>query len=153
MQTQTVSEEETRQLGIALGKCLCQLDINSAVIIIKGKLGAGKTTITQGISKGMKVFETVESPTFVFLTIHRGDKTLYHFDLYRINNIEELDELGFIEALDRPGIIVIEWGEKIENLVDADMEISIEKTGENDRMITLVFHTKELEVLHECIMR
>jgi len=114
-----------------------------------GELGAGKTTFIKGVSKGLKVKENVESPTFVFLTYHRGLINLYHVDLYRINSSEELDSIGFFEIIDKKGVTIVEWGEKLVGIIEGDLEIFIYKILENEREIHFLIKNKDYEEINE----
>ncbi len=109
----------------------------NTIIFLEGELGAGKTTFVKGIAKALKTNETAVSPTFTFIKEYEGILPLYHFDLYRIENPEELDEIGFLEYIERKGIIVIEWAEKVEKIIEPDIKVTIKKTGEEDREICI----------------
>lgn len=102
------SAEETRRLGEALGGLLAAGD----VILLTGELGAGKTAFTQGIARGLGVPGVVNSPTFTLLKEYQGRLPLYHFDLYRIENPAELEELGFGDYFFGDGVSVVEWAER-----------------------------------------
>lgn len=99
---------ETRRLGQALGKLLIPGDI----ILLEGDLGAGKTALTQGIGKGLGVSVVINSPTFTILKEYTGRLPLYHFDLYRIDDPEEVYALGFEDYFTGDGVCVIEWAER-----------------------------------------
>lgn len=105
------SAEQTREYGRKLGS---QLVLNS-VLCFFGDLGAGKTTFIQGLTVGVlgSSAEEVNSPTFTYLNIYRGNHTLYHFDLYRLHDADEFLSMGFDETFDAGGITCIEWSEKI----------------------------------------
>jgi tRNA threonylcarbamoyladenosine biosynthesis protein TsaE len=130
------SEDETIALGRKLGVLLLKSTSNYLIGLI-GPLGAGKTTFTKGIAEGLKARDYVESPTFVFLNIYNGDLPLYHYDLYRVNDPKDLDELGIFEMVSRTGVHVIEWGDKVEELLDFDMEINFEILESSERKITI----------------
>ncbi len=146
------SEDETIRIGRKIGEYIQKNPLRSILITLKGELGAGKTTLIKGISRGINVYETIESPTFVFLTIHQGDLNLYHFDLYRLAKIEELDSLGFYETIDKPGIIVVEWGEKMEKIVKEDVNIQFDKISKNGRKITFYITNLSLKGLYEYLV-
>lgn len=135
----TKSEEETMKLGEKIAELILKNNPDKITIFLIGDLGAGKTVITQGIARGIDCKDSVESPTFTFLHIHKGKIPLYHFDLYRINHIKDIDELGILEYFEKRGIIVIEWGDKIENLFEPNLTIRIYKIDENEREIKLSF--------------
>lgn len=106
--------EQTRQLGATLGSLLAEGDI----VLLEGALGAGKTAFTQGIGAGLGVREVINSPTFTILKEYAGRTPLYHFDLYRLDDPEELAALGFEEYFSADGVCVIEWAER--GMIDGD---------------------------------
>ena len=112
MQIQTTSPEETQAVGRVLGERAQAGD----VFLLCGPLGAGKTCLTQGIAWGLEVKEYARSPTFVLMTRYRGRLTLYHFDLYRINDPLEAWDLGLDEQLFGDGACVVEWAERAEEV-------------------------------------
>ena len=109
----TRSAGETLDAGEALGGLLKQGD----VIAFFGELGAGKTVFAQGIARGLQVREYVTSPTFTIINEYQGDLPLYHFDVYRLEEPEEILELGHEEYFYGEGITVIEWAGKIKEYV------------------------------------
>jgi tRNA threonylcarbamoyladenosine biosynthesis protein TsaE len=110
-QLRSGSLEETQRLGAQLGRLLAAGD----VVLLTGTLGAGKTAFTQGIGAGLGVRETVNSPTFMLVKEYAGRLPLYHFDLYRIEEPEELYALGFEEYFGGDGVAVVEWAERGED--------------------------------------
>ncbi len=108
-------EEETRSLGERLGMQLRKGDI----VLLSGELGAGKTCLTQGIGRGLSCDGQVNSPSFVLMNEYAGRETLYHVDLYRIEDVEELDELGLWDYAEK-GVLVIEWPERGAELLPGD---------------------------------
>lgn len=104
----THSPEETQELGIRIGKLASPGDI----YLLVGSLGAGKTCLTQGIAWGLNIDEYAASPSFVLVREHYGRLPLYHIDLYRLDNIREIMELGLDDYLYGSGICVVEWAEK-----------------------------------------
>ncbi len=126
----THSEAETAALGVRLSEKLS----GGEVILLNGRLGAGKTAFTKGLAKGLGIAETVTSPTFTIMKEYSGRLKLYHFDMYRIEDPTELEELGLEELLyDPDGVCVIEWN-KFPSLKNA-IELHIEYTGDNVRRI------------------
>ncbi len=121
----TNSSKETKKIGFALAFTLEKKPINSkqaSVIALEGDLGSGKTTFIQGLAQGLKIKESVLSPTFViqkdFSLQLKNFKNLYHIDAYRLKNPEELLELGFKDLIGNPeNLIVIEWADKIRNIL------------------------------------
>jgi tRNA threonylcarbamoyladenosine biosynthesis protein TsaE len=139
MQFQTASPEETFHLGETYGAKA----VPGAVIALQGGLGAGKTVFTKGFAKGLGVTETVTSPTFTIMQVYEsGRLPLYHFDVYRIEEPEEMEEVGFDEYVDGDGVCLIEWANRIEEILPADtIYIVIEKDlskGLDYRKITVV---------------
>lgn len=106
------SLKDTLKAGEKIGKMLCLGDL----VLLGGEMGAGKTSLTQGIARGLGLKTKVTSPTFVKLQIHEGKIRLYHWDFYRLESMEELDELGAWETFHpKDGVCVIEWWEKFES--------------------------------------
>ncbi len=104
----SASLEETQRLGMLLGTLAQPGD----VILLDGDLGAGKTAFTQGIGRGLGIDATINSPTFTILKEYQGRLPLYHFDLYRIDDPEEMASLGFDDYFDGDGVCVVEWAER-----------------------------------------
>jgi tRNA threonylcarbamoyladenosine biosynthesis protein TsaE len=116
------SPDETRRLGALLGALLRPGD----VVLLQGNLGAGKTAFAQGIARGLEVTGTVNSPTFTILKEYAGRLPLYHFDLYRIDDPDELPALGFEQYFDGDGdgVCVVEWAERGETAgLDGDASL------------------------------
>lgn len=112
------------------------------IVLLRGDLGAGKTTMVKGIAEAFHAAEQedVTSPTFTLVHEYRGpERTLYHIDLYRIDTERELATLGLDDLSNEEGnILLIEWGEKFERLLKLrDVEIIIQRSGENSRAIIL----------------
>jgi tRNA threonylcarbamoyladenosine biosynthesis protein TsaE len=135
-QTTTHSAEET----IAFGRKLAA-ELSSGIVLLRGDLGAGKTTLVKGIAEGFEAAraEDVTSPTFTLIHEYRGSRaTLYHIDLYRVDTERELETLGLDDLLAPNSILLIEWGEKFARLErDKNAEISLERVGEDERSIQL----------------
>jgi len=142
----THSENETKEIGRNFSLLLIKSGYEKGIIFLEGGLGAGKTVFVKGFANGLGIKEDIISPTFVFVTEYTGILPLYHFDLYRIKNINEIDELGFFEYLDRKGFVLIEWAEKIENYVKPSIRINIEKISENERKIDIEILERGLKI-------
>jgi tRNA threonylcarbamoyladenosine biosynthesis protein TsaE len=129
------SAEETKAIGRRVGQ---QLPVNSVVCFF-GDLAAGKTTFIKGLAEGAGDFaQTVNSPTFVYLNIYEGQKTVYHFDLYRLRDADEFLSMGFDEMFYARGICCVEWSERIPSLIPADsIHIVMAHAAENCRHITI----------------
>ena len=136
---ETHSAEETTQLGRQLAAELKP----GSIVLLRGELGAGKTTMVKGIAEGWNAAraEDVTSPTFTLIHEYRGPEiTLYHIDLYRIDTQRELDTLALDDLMDPKSILLIEWGEKFERLMkECETEITIEHQGSDERRISLIF--------------
>ncbi len=115
------SEGETKQIGERIGKKLKKGD----VIALYGEFGSGKTILVKGIAKGIGCTEQVKSPSFVFVHEYKGKIPIYHIDLYRVNNLNDIIALGIQEFFNSEGVCVIEWAEKAKGLLSQD-SISIE---------------------------
>ena len=128
----TKSAEETVELGKKIGAFLLPND----VIALTGQLGAGKTTLIQGIAQGVGVKDYVTSPTFIIINEYQGRVPFYHVDLYRMNSANEIEDLGIEEYFDRGGVCVVEWAEKLGELKPKScQEIEIEVISETERKI------------------
>jgi tRNA threonylcarbamoyladenosine biosynthesis protein TsaE len=134
-QTITHSAEET----IVFGRSLASELSPPLIVLLRGDLGAGKTTLVKGIAEGFGAAraEDVTSPTFTLVHEYRGpDVTLYHIDLYRIDTQRDLETLGLDDLLAPNSILLIEWGEKFARLRrDQNVEITLERVGETERRI------------------
>jgi len=124
------SPEETQQFGRKLGEAACPED----VYLLSGRLGAGKTCLTQGIAWGLGIKEYAASPTFVLMREMHGRLNLYHMDLYRLDHLEEIADLGLDDYFYGKGICVVEWAEKgLSVLPDENLQIQIKYTGDTER--------------------
>lgn len=133
----THSPEETRELGRSLGKLAAPGDI----YLLVGKLGAGKTCLTQGIAWGLGIQEYTLSPSFVIMRELHGRLPLYHMDLYRLDNIQEIFDLGLDDYLYGRGVCVIEWAEKgMAVLPDDHLLVRISYVSENERALEVEPH-------------
>ena len=134
----THSAEET----IAFGRTLAELLAPPKLVLLRGELGAGKTTLVKGIAAAFEAAseEDVTSPTFTLIHEYRGPRaSLYHIDLYRIDTQRELDTLALDDLRADDSILLIEWGEKFPRFVrERDVEISLERQGENSRRIRII---------------
>ena len=136
--TETFSPEETFQLGQKLGEEAKPGEVYTLV----GDLGVGKTVLTQGIAKGLLIEEPICSPTFTIVQVYEeGRMPFYHFDVYRIGDIEEMDEIGYEDYFYGQGLTMIEWANLIEEILPEHyLETRIEKDlqkGFDYRRITM----------------
>ncbi len=128
----TKSAGETVELGSKIGAFLLAND----VLALIGSLGAGKTTLIQGIAEGLGVKDYVTSPTFIIINEYQGRLPFYHADLYRLDKAEDIEDLGIEEYFSRGGVCVIEWAEKLGELKPKVChEIKIEIVAETERKI------------------
>ncbi len=132
---QTETAEETRAIGEQVGRAARAGD----VVLLVGELGAGKTVFTQGLAQGLRVEATVNSPTFVLLHEYHGRLTLYHYDLYRLSNIEDTVSKEWQEFLYGDGVSVVEWANRARDLLPPEhllIEFAID--SETRRVLKLV---------------
>jgi len=136
-ETLTHSPDET----IAFGRSLRDLLAPPKMVVLRGDLGAGKTTLVKGIAEAFDAAaeDEVTSPTFTLIHEYRGPRvTVYHIDLYRIETERELETLGIEDLMAPRNVLLIEWGEKFARFEeDRDVEIRIERLGEDERRITV----------------
>ena len=115
---ETTDPEETLQTGKMIGEAAAAGEVYALI----GDLGVGKTVFTKGFALGLGITEPVNSPTFTILQIYEeGRVPLYHFDVYRIEEPEEMEEIGFDEYIDGDGVCLIEWAGRIEELLPEDV--------------------------------
>ncbi len=130
----TTSPAETEALGAALGKILQP----GAVIAYRGNLGAGKTAFTRGLARGLGYREIVTSPTYTIVNEYLGGRMpLFHFDMYRLASSDDLWDIGWEDYLERGGVCAVEWSENVDDAMDCAVYVTIEKTGEESRRITI----------------
>jgi len=131
----TKSPEETKNLGKEISKIIKPGDL----LAFYGELGAGKTCFIQGISLGLEVKDYVTSPSFTIINEYQGKIPIYHFDLFRFDNAEEILELGYEEYFYGEGLIVIEWAEKIERFLPKEhLKIDIKFKDCYERTISFI---------------
>lgn len=136
---ETGSDEETRRLGIELARMLPK----SGVALLIGELGAGKTTLAQGIveGRGAARAEDVSSPTFTLIHEYGDPVRVYHIDLYRLDTAEEVRRLGLEDLFDQPALVLIEWGERFPELLPPNRtEIRLSHVALNKRTISVTEH-------------
>ena len=130
----TRSPEETEALGASLAKKL----MPGAVIAYEGDLGAGKTAFTRGLARGLGCHDPVTSPTYTIVNEYlSGRIPLFHFDMYRLSCADDLFDIGWEDYLERGGVCAVEWSENVEKALEDPIRVSIRKTGENSRAITI----------------
>lgn len=135
---ETHGPEETFALGVKIGENARP----GQVYTLNGDLGVGKTVFTQGVAKGLGIEEPVNSPTFTIVQIYdEGRMPFYHFDVYRIGDVSEMDEIGYEDCFFGEGICLVEWAELVEEIIPKDaISVTIEKNleqGTDYRKITI----------------
>ena len=142
------SAEQTHQLGVQLG----QLFVAGCLVLLEGDLGAGKTCLATGIARGLGVDDAtpITSPTYTLLNSYFGRLPLYHFDLYRLADGEELDELGFDEYFHADGVALVEWPERHAELADSGLTIHLGYVGESSRELVITASDLFVTRFSEC---
>jgi len=136
IEARTTSAESTRALGVAVANVVEQHDL----LLLSGELGSGKTTFAQGFAEGLGISEQVTSPTFVLLRSYEGRLRLHHVDVYRLENLREVIDIGLLELLDEGGVALIEWGELAAPALPRDLlEVRFTLDVDNDECRTICF--------------
>lgn len=142
------NEENTKDIGYKLGKLLDK----KSILCLIGDLGAGKTTLTQSIAKGLEVDDYITSPTFTIVNEYDGRIPLYHFDVYRIGSSDEMYDIGFDEYINSDGVCIIEWANLIEDILPDEYLYIDLKYKENGReMILSAKGEKYEEIIKELL--
>ncbi len=132
MTLHTSSEAATESCGVALASFLEPDD----VLVLSGDLGAGKTHLSKGIGAGLGVADAVTSPTFNILLAHEGRLPLFHFDLYRLEDADQLEDIDYWGTLESGGVSVVEWGDRFDEALPPDgLLVRLHITGDDDRAI------------------
>jgi tRNA threonylcarbamoyladenosine biosynthesis protein TsaE len=135
IQLRAQTADDTRSVGEAFADLLRPRD----AVILTGELGAGKTTLVQGIARGLGVTDRVVSPTFTLVREYHGRLEVAHVDVYRLERIQDVMDLGLEELGDGEAVLLVEWGDAVEEVLPAD-HVTIELTGaEDDDTRRLVF--------------
>ena len=130
----TNSPEQTEAVGAALAKILTP----GTILAYRGDLGAGKTAFTRGLSKGLGSADPVTSPTYTIVNEYlSGRMPLFHFDMYRLASSDDLWDIGWEDYLERGGVCAVEWSENVADAMENAIFVTIEKTGEESRRITI----------------
>ena len=133
-QFETNTPEQTEAIGERLAAVLTP----GTVIAYTGDLGAGKTAFTRGLARGLGASDRVTSPTYTIVNEYlSGRMPLFHFDMYRLGSSDELFDIGWEDYLERGGVCAVEWSENVADAMENALVVSIEKTGEDTRRITI----------------
>ena len=135
-QITTGSARETRQLGQLFGG----LAEAGLVVLLSGQLGAGKTCFAQGVGTGLGLAPSspVTSPSYTLLNIHQGRLPFYHFDLYRLTQVDDLADLGYDEYAEGDGLTMVEWADRMTGALSSSIDVAIEPLGGEQRKIRFV---------------
>ncbi len=146
----TNSAEETRQVGVLLGRLFEPGDI----LCMYGDLGAGKTALSQGVALGLNVNEHVTSPTFTLINEYQGRIPLYHMDVYRLGGPDEMDDLGYEEYFYGDGVTLVEWANLVKEALPAErLDLQIIKRGDNERLLRFIPWGKRYNILVEELLK
>jgi tRNA threonylcarbamoyladenosine biosynthesis protein TsaE len=131
------SPEETERIGREIARSLRV----PGVILLRGALGSGKTTLTRGIAVGLGLSDPgrVNSPSFTLVNIYQGACPIYHVDLYRLEGKRDLYSIGIDEFLGTEGVTIVEWSEKLSSRFSGAVEVEIEDAGGDQRMLYVVY--------------
>ena len=130
----TNTPEQTEAVGQALGKVIKP----GTVLAFTGDLGAGKTAFTRGLARGLGAEDRVTSPTYTIVNEYlSGRIPLFHFDMYRLASSDDLWDIGWEDYLERGGVCAVEWSENVADAMEDAIWVTIEKTGEESRRITI----------------
>ena len=134
MEIITHSERETEDAGAAFGAKIP----DGTVVAMYGELGAGKTAFVRGMARGMGIDCRVNSPTFTIVNEYLGERTLLHFDMYRLSSADELWDIGWDDYLERGAVCAVEWSENVYDAFTGDeVRVSIDKLSDGERRITI----------------
>jgi tRNA threonylcarbamoyladenosine biosynthesis protein TsaE len=132
----TKSDKETIRVGEEIARHLKPGDM----IALSGDLGSGKTTLVKGIAKGLGVknYRYVNSPSFTIVKEYKGKVPLFHFDVYRLDNLKDIEDIGYEDYLDRDGVVVIEWSNKMARILPKKhLDISLKISGNSKRSLNI----------------
>ena len=129
----TAGEAETEQVGARLAE---KIEKNT-VVAMRGDLGAGKTVFVRGFAKTLGYTGRVTSPTFTIVNEYDCDPPVFHFDMYRLSDSEDLYGIGWDDYLRRGGICIVEWSERVEDALEGAVTVTIERLGDEERKITI----------------
>ena len=134
MQFLTTTPEQTEALGERLAAALH----GGEIIAYRGELGAGKTAFTRGLARGLGISMRVTSPTYTIVNEYTGGRLpLFHFDMYRLRDADDLFDIGWEDYLERGGVCAVEWSENVAEAMTGAITVTIEKTADDARRITI----------------
>lgn len=137
IEVKTTSAEATRALGAAIATSIAERDL----ILLSGELGSGKTTFTQGFGAALGIVEPITSPTFVLLRSYEGRMKLHHVDVYRLEALQEVIDLGLLELLDEGGVALVEWGDLAAPVMPRDfLEVRLRIDDHDDGVRVVQFN-------------
>lgn len=141
------NEESTKKIGEIIGEKL----FNGAILCLNGDLGAGKTTLTKSIAKALRIDEDITSPTFTIVNEYTdGSIPLYHFDVYRIGEADEMYDIGFDEYINSDGVCIIEWSSIIRDILPKErLEINLNYSGMGREMEIISYGDKYKKIVEE----
>lgn len=141
------NEESTKKIGEIIGEKL----FNGAILCLNGDLGAGKTTLTKSIAKALKIDEDITSPTFTIVNEYtEGSIPLYHFDVYRIGEPDEMYDIGFDEYINSDGVCIIEWSSIIRDILPKEkLEINLNYSGTGREIEIISYGDKYKKMVEE----
>ena len=144
-----LSEKETKNIATKLSKLVKKGDL----IYLTGDLGAGKTLFTQAFARGLGIRDQITSPTFTIIKEYDGIIPLFHFDVYRIERLEQMDDLGYDEYFFGDGVCVIEWASIIEEILPDGLWIEINVIGEKERKVCFKGRNKYYEKMVQELLK
>jgi tRNA threonylcarbamoyladenosine biosynthesis protein TsaE len=127
------SAEETMKIGIVLARSIPV----PGVVLLRGDLGTGKTTLTRGIAEGLGLKDTslVNSPSFTLINVYHGNCPIYHVDLYRLHGARDLYSIGLDDFMGAEGVTIVEWSERLAFTLEGAIEIELKDAGDDQRVI------------------
>jgi tRNA threonylcarbamoyladenosine biosynthesis protein TsaE len=141
------SAEQTELIGGAIGRLLA----SPGVVLLRGALGAGKTTLTRGLAGGLGLedLSDVRSPSYTLVNVYQGRVPIYHLDLYRLEGERDLYSTGFDDFLNVEGVSIVEWGERLLFPIETAVTVDIDYAGENERFLHISYPGGKRELSKE----
>jgi tRNA threonylcarbamoyladenosine biosynthesis protein TsaE len=141
MELLSTSPEETQKIGAEIGRSLPI----PGIVLLRGDLGAGKTTLTRGIAQGLGLADTslVNSPSFTLVNVYQGICPIYHVDLYRLEGARDLYSIGLDDFMGSEGVTIIEWSERLTDKIEDATEVEIKDAGDDQRLLRIYASAKK----------